>query len=140
MISMKKLLSLAIVACLAIVAISFSSCEPPYADPDQYPVAGHTFACRNASMNVEIEFNENFTALFDRTEPTALQIPLTWDMANNKVTMKLMVGVTFGAPVNKTVPAGGVFLVGTYDPQERTLTCISPIYPEDTPLVLEYER
>ena len=136
---MKKMISLAIVACLAIMAIGFSSCEPRHADPEKYPIAGHTYAYIGDELNVNFSFSYDFTPKMKRIRPSWLQIPLTWDMNGNDVTLKLATAVQFVEPIG-VKPAGTVFYVGTYDPQTLSMTLTSPITPGDTPLVLSYEE
>ena len=140
---MKKIFSLALVACMAIMAVGFSSCER-VADPEKYPVAGHVFVYMsdlNGGTNINLQFNLDFTAVMTQVAPAWNRVEYDWEMTGNVAKLKYPADVVLGEPLNQSFKKGTVAFECVYNAQEATLTVTSPLMEGGgTPMVMEMER
>lgn len=140
---MKKIFSIALVVCMAVVALGLTSCEK-IADPAKYPVAGHVFVYMsdlNGGTDINLQFNMDFTAVMTQVAPSWNRVEYNWDMEGSYVKLMYPADVYAGEPLNTTLKKGTVAFEGTYDANERTLTLTSPLLPGGgTPMVMEMEK
>jgi len=130
-------------ALMAVCALTFglTSCSS-FADPDVYPVSGHTFVFENDTMTTTLEFQETWFALLEtklegRAEP--IQQPYRWSMSGNNVQLKTIGTTTykFSDGTTKTLGAGAVVLEGPYDAAKRTLYLQSRVIQGDDILMTQ---
>ena len=135
---MKKFFSMALVACMTMLAVGLTSCDK-FADPEKYPVSGETFVYENDGMKVTLEFEENWYALLERTVNgvPVLQMPLKWSMSDNDIKLKAAADIPLQMAdgSTKTYKTGELVFNGKYDSAARTVTLTSP--GKDDPLVLK---
>ena len=113
---MKKLFSFVLVACMTMLAMTFTSCEKKASEAD-YPIVGHTFEATDAGGTARLVFHSNFTV----TQSTSLgaSAVFNWDMKGTNVELLLRQPINFlGTQLN----AGDVIYRGTYDATLKTLS------------------
>ena len=118
---MKKLFSILAVACMA--AMTFTSCEPRTADPDQYPIVSKIFYCDlGDGSNVQLHFHNDFTVTMTTVLPAGTTLlEYDWAMKNNIVDLKLQ-NATYYPLIDKKYEKGFVLYSGPYDAAKKTLT------------------
>ena len=135
---MKKFFSMALVACMAMVAIGLTSCDT-FADPEKYPVSGETFVYEEDGMQIILEFEENWYALWEKkvNGMTIIEMPLKWSMSGNGIKLKAAAEMTLlmADGTTKTYKSGDLVFNGKYDAAARTVTLTSA--GKDDPIVLK---
>ena len=135
---MKKFFSLALVACLAMAAVSFTSCDK-FADPEKYPVSGETFVYEQEGMTISLQFEENWYALWSKAVngTTVLEMPLKWSMSGNDIKLKAAADLTLLMADGSVVKynSGDLVFNGKYDPAAKTVTLTSA--GKDDPMVMK---
>ena len=135
---MKKFLSIALVACMTLVAVGLTSCDN-FADPEKYPVSGETFAYEDDGLVITLEFGENWYAMWEKSVNgyTLIEIPLKWSMSGNDIKLKAVAEITLkmedGSIV--TYKSGDLMFNGKYDAAARTVTLTSA--GKDDPMVMK---
>ena len=116
---MKKIFSFVLVACLALMAGTFTSCKKT-ANPADYPFVGHTFVGTDEGGTVQLLFRDDFTVV-TTVLTTGNRATYDWRMSNNIIELCLQSDMYFPA-FDETHPKGWVAFSGPYDAAAKTIT------------------